>query len=153
MNPLMNAEHVARLITLTDPEFDQYYAVLSQVVRWRKDFATQPESVSKALALVPAPGPAPQIPAAAALLPPRPRMAEPRPGSMRAVVHEILRSSGGKPIKRSELADEVVRRTGMPRENVIPRVTEILGSPHDTRIKRVGHGLYIYSANGEEVAQ
>jgi hypothetical protein len=160
MKTLMSPEHVAALITMDDGEFEQYYSVLGQVVRWRRELvpipvsAAVPVSMSATVSAVESHPVVTQIaqPSFGGSLVPRRLMGEPRPGSLRAVIHGVLRSGNGKSMRRSEIIAAVAQRIGGAPDTLEPRVSEVLRTTHDPHIKKSGYGLYVYVAAGKEVS-
>jgi hypothetical protein len=69
-------------------------------------------------------------------------MRPPKPGSLRASVHGILRKSTG-PMRRSAVIAAVASARGAEAdEKLIAKVGDILNNPHDESIRRVGHGIF-----------
>jgi len=82
----------------------------------------------------------PLLPPTAARDPLRP----PKPGSLRATIHAILREAE-KPLRRVEIIHAVARRQGSDiSAKLKSKVGEVLTCSLDPRIKKVAYGIYRY---------
>lgn len=68
----------------------------------------------------------------------------PRPGSLRAMVHEALRDMG--PIKTNDLVKHLEKKLGQEAgASFRVRVNQVLGNRRDTSIKKVSRGVYTFA--------
>ncbi len=68
----------------------------------------------------------------------------PKPGSLRAIVHRILREAD-KPLRRAEIIGIVAKIKSLPiDEKLKAKVGEILTCSLDRNIKKVAYGIYRY---------
>lgn len=73
---------------------------------------------------------------------PLPAMRPPAPGSIRADVHDILRSAG-KPMRRFEILSAVASRRGVPISDTMKAsVGDALKGGRDPSVKRLATGIY-----------
>ena len=71
-------------------------------------------------------------------------MREPKPGSMRGDVHEILRSTGG-PMRRAEVIALVAEKRGVSIDDTLKaKVGDHLTNRHDPFVRKLAQGVYQY---------
>ena len=152
--PVNSPQHFVKLLLMPDAAFNQYYAAVSNIDQLRKGMG-QPVPVEAVVikdeptlqtATQPVPSASPRMEERPSL-PQRPPMREPKPDSLRAVVHEVLRGSG-KPLQRREIAARVAAARGVP---VSPALVNAVGNAltnrHDPLIRKHGAGVYAITPN------
>jgi hypothetical protein len=123
---------------LSAPELERHIEFLGELARLKTKFqqGASPCESTPALAARP-----PLAERGSSLLRRAP-MRPPKPGSLRASVHGILRKSTG-PMRRSAVIAAVASARGAEAdEKLIAKVGDILNNPHDESIRRVGHGIF-----------
>lgn len=70
---------------------------------------------------------------------------EPKPGSLRAAVHDVLRESSS-PMRRAEVIASVAALRNVPVNDTIKaKVGDVLTSRHDPFIKKLAQGVYAFA--------
>jgi hypothetical protein len=131
---------------LSPPELERHMEFLGELQRLKTKFqqAASPAESAPALAVRP-----PLAERESSPLTRRAPMRPPKPGSLRASVHGILRRSTG-PMRRSAVIAAVASARGAEAdEKLIAKVGDILNNPHDKTIRKIGHG--IFALKGGEV--
>ncbi len=137
-------QHLADLLTMPDADFEDYLTAVHQIGEWRK---------TDRVLSIPAPRPhstreVPQEPLQKPMvrptLPQRAPLRPPKPESLRACVHGVLRDKG-RPTKRTDIIQAVAERRGhRTTDQFKSKVGDILTNRHDPFIRRIGHGTYTY---------
>jgi hypothetical protein len=131
---------------LSPPELERHIEFLGELQRLKTKFqqAAPPAESAPALAARPS-----LSERGSTSLTRRAPMRPPKPGSLRASVHGILRRSAG-PMRRSAVIAAVASARGAEtNDKLIAKIGDILNNPHDESIRRVGHG--IFALKGGEV--
>jgi len=72
----------------------------------------------------------------------RPPMRIPKPGSLRAVVRDVLRQAG-QPLPRAEIIARAAASRGRPVDEVFrTKVGDVLAHPHDPCFRKISRGVY-----------
>lgn len=137
---------------LPEPDLSQLAEFVGQLLALRQKYSGAPESPTGKIGPAPPVLPAPDglvesVPlarnAAASHLARRP-LRQPKPGSLRGDVHAVLQRMA-KPMSRSEISSRVAAKRQVPCDEALTnKVGEILRCPHDSRIKKLRHGIYRY---------
>ena len=128
-------QHLANLMLLPWPELQTYQQVVADIVSLRTRVDTPParEPVNP---LPPVLGLEPRG------LQERSPMREPKPGSMRGTIHDILRSAG-KPMRRAEVIALVASKRGVPIDDALKaKVGDHLTNRHDPFVRKLAQGIY-----------
>jgi len=79
-------------------------------------------------------------------VPQRAPMRPPKPGSVRAAVHEVLRKAGG-PMRRADIVEVVAQMRGEAVNDLLrAKVGEVLCNRHDHLIHKTAPGTYAMTA-------
>lgn len=123
---------LGELFTLSLSDLRTFEATVSELIAFRERTAC-PDAPP-----VPSASPVPAKPS----LRQRSPMRSPKPGSLRADIHEVLRGGAG-PLKRREVIARVAARRGVVVDDLFrASVGEVLNNPHDPFIRKVGYGIY-----------
>ena len=124
---------------LSPPELERHMEFLGELARLKTKFQQAPPPSESAPTLAARP---PLVERGSPSLTRRAPMRPPKPGSLRASVHGILRRSTG-PMRRSAVIAAVASARGEEAgDKLIAKVGDILNNPHDESIRRVGHGIF-----------
>jgi hypothetical protein len=135
--------------TLPEPELTQIHELSKRLLDLRRNFCNPPGQSSlprKDPEASDYPEPSalpPRLDPKASYMARRP-LRQPKPGSLRGDVHSVL-DQAAKPMSRAEVSSRVAKMRGtLCDDSLTNKVGEILRSPHDTRIKKLRHGIYRY---------
>ncbi len=143
-------QHLAELMLLPWSELKVYQDAVADLVNLRGRL----EDIMEPAPQVPMARP-PFSPPARASSPSAPGMGEsrglrrsplrpPKPGSLRAEIHQILEEEG-QAMRRSDVIERVASRLGMPVDaNLKAKVGEHLRNHHDPFVRKVAQGIYQY---------
>lgn len=124
---------------LSAPELERHMEFLGELVRLKSKFEPGPMPQNIAPSAIARPPLAERLPAPLARRAP---MRSPKPGSLRAAVHGVLRRSTGAMRRSAVIAAVASARGADADEKLITKVGDILNNPHDGLIRRVAHGVF-----------
>ena len=135
-------QHLAQLLGMPQPDFDHYLESVNQIALLRERAAPSAAQAAENRGAPRPPARAATPPDAVVRLANRPPMRAPKPGTLRAAIHDVLRSSG-KPVRRAEIIASASRRLGREIDAKLrAKAGDVLANPHDPFICRVGYGTY-----------
>ena len=72
-------------------------------------------------------------------------MRQPKPGSLRARIYDVLQRNG-KPMQRADIIRAVAHQRGQAVDEVLKaKIGDALTNKHDPIFRRLGHGVYTYA--------
>jgi len=137
-------QHLADLWLMPQAELDSYLEIAGQIrdLRGRLDSPAKPPVAITAPAS--AAPPSQHSPHPLGLVRRSP-LRSPKPGTLRALVHDVLRQAAG-PVRRAEVIEAVAALRNTKVDDVLrTKVGDTLTNRHDPFIKKLAQGVYAYT--------
>ena len=155
--PVTTTHHLAELLMLSDAEFSSYFDSVQSIAKMRSNCVKPAPSTPPVSEPVPKTADTDCTVPVSSLEPPlatpkRTPMRAPKPGSLRAVVHQVLKQAG-KPLPRAAIIEAAARERGEAINDLFrAKVGEVVNNAHDPFVEKVGYGITGFRQKGGDFA-